>query len=102
MKQKKKKDISAHDLIIKTFKEISCMKQDVLQNTYETFKELKVVLKKMAENYQKEVKCFDDRIIIEYKEKGKYEAELKFAGDILIFYMHSNIFNFDNSHTISK
>ena len=93
---------SAHDLIIKTLREKSCMKQDVYQNTLAVFKILKKTLKKISSDIKKEMKSVDERIGIEYREKGDYEAELKVAGDVLIFYMHTNIFNFDTSHNISK
>ena len=36
----------------------------------------------------------DDRVIIEYKDSGEFEAQLRVAGDILIFQMHSNVFKF--------
>lgn len=97
-----KEEIPARDLILKTLREKSCMKQDVFQNTLAIFKILKKTLKKISADLRKEMKTIDERIIIEYKEKGEYEAELKFAGDILTFYMHSNIFNFDTSHNIFK
>ena len=34
----------------------------------------------------------DDRVIIEYKDSGEFEAQLRVAGDLLIFQMHSNVF----------
>ena len=97
-----KKKESAHDLILKTLKEKSCMKQDVFQNTLTVFKILKTTLKKISADLKKQMKSIDERIVIEYSEKGEYEAELKFAGDVLVFYIHTNIFNFDASHNISK
>jgi len=93
---------SARDLILKTLSEKSCMKQDTLQHTLAIFKILKATLKEISADLRKEMKSIDERITIGYKEKGEYEAELKFAGDVLIFYMHTNIFNFDASHNISK
>ncbi|MFH1322113.1 MAG: hypothetical protein ABII90_15865 [Bacteroidota bacterium] len=91
---------SARKLIIKTLKEKSVMKQDVFQTTDDVFKEFKSTLRKIADDLKKEAETLDKRIVIEYKEKGEFEAELKFAGDILIFYLHTNIFNFDLSHGI--
>lgn len=78
------------------------MKQDVFQNTRDIFNELKASVKKIAKELRKEIKCIDERIIIEYREKGDHEAELKFAGDVLIFYMHTNVFGFDPSHHVHK
>lgn len=43
----------------------------------------------------------NNRILkIEYRDKGKFEAQIQFGDDILIFNMHTDIFQFDNSHPI--
>lgn len=44
----------------------------------------------------------DKRIVIDYKDKGEFEIELRVAGDILFFYMHTNIFEFEKSHPLWK
>jgi hypothetical protein len=35
-----------------------------------------------------------------YKERGPFEAEFKIAGDLLIFSMHTNVFEFDDKHPV--
>ena len=37
---------------------------------------------------------------IEYRDRGKFEAQLQVADDILIFSMHSNVFEFNREHII--
>ena len=37
----------------------------------------------------------DERIVIEYKDSGEFEAQLRVSGDLLVFQMHSNVFKFD-------
>ena len=93
---------STKDLIIKQLKDKSCMKQDVFQQTTYFFEQLKEVLQEITEELKIEVSSMDQRIEIEYRSRGKYEAELKFAGDVLFFHMHSNVFTFDDSHSIHK
>ena len=39
---------------------------------------------------------------MEYRDRGKFEAELKFADDVLVFSMHTDIFQFDRDHAIWK
>jgi hypothetical protein len=39
---------------------------------------------------------------LEFRDRGKFEAEIRVAGDILIFSMHSNVFEFDRDHSIWK
>lgn len=91
-----------HELIIKTLQEKSRLKQDVYANTLDTFNMLKVVAKQMAGDLQKEAKGIDKRLVIEFKDKGDFEFELRVAGDLLIFMMHTNIFDFDKNHSVWK
>jgi len=42
------------------------------------------------------------RVRLEYRDRGKFEAELKFADDVLIFSMHTDTFQFDRDHSIWK
>lgn len=90
----------AKTLILDTLKEKSVVKQQVYANTLETFNTLKEVLKELVDEYQESLKA--NEIELEYKDRGAFEAELKVAGDLLIFNMHSNIFEFDRSHAIWK
>lgn len=80
----------------------SLIKQKVYDQTVEIFKLLKEVLQEIVEEYNKELNVKDQRVNFEYKERGEFEAQLKVAGDILIFTMHSNIFEFDRDHNVWK
>ena len=33
-------------------------------------------------------------VTVEYHDRGEFEFRLKFAGDVLIFMMHTNVFEF--------
>ena len=68
------------------------LKQSVFQKTLSVFEELKEVIESHSSKLNET--CKDDLFDIEYKENGKFEAELTFAGDSLIFNMHTNVFNF--------
>lgn len=92
--------LSPHELILKTLKEKSSLKQDVYANTVQTFTLLKATVKKMVAELKKESAAIDKRIAIDFKDKGEFEFELRVAGDLLIFVMHTNIFEFDKSHQI--
>lgn len=90
----------AKQLILDLIKEKSILKQDVYQNTQDRFDDFREVLKETVEQIQGEIGDTDERLSFYYKEKGAYEAEIKLAGDILIFYMHTNVFQFDKSHSL--
>lgn len=90
----------AQELIVKLIKEKSILKQDVYENTLKRFDDFREILKDTIHDVQDAVGDSDDRLEFYYKKKGAYEAEVKLAGDILIFYMHTNVFQFDKSHSL--
>lgn len=93
---------STHELIVDVIKDKSILKQDIYQNTVAAFQELKSNLKKIVENLQKEFSHMDGRITFHYKEKSELEAEIKIAGDILVFHMHTNVFKFELTDSVWK
>ncbi len=75
------------------------LKQDVHANTLDVFNELKQVLVEAADDLK--ANCNNDtRVEFHYRDRGDFQAELKVAGDILIFHMHTNVFQFDKSHSV--
>lgn len=75
------------------------LKQDVHTNTVEVFKQLKEVLAEAANDLR--ANCDgDNRVEFHYRDRGDFQAELKVAGDVLIFHMHTNVFQFDKSHSV--
>jgi hypothetical protein len=41
-------------------------------------------------------------LLFEYRDRGPFEFELKFGSDILIFMMHTNIFEFSRDHEVMR
>lgn len=76
------------------------LKQTVYKNTYDTFNKFKRVIKSLADDYGNEFNGRKTNIPFEYKNRGEFEVELKFAGDILIFMMHTNVFEFSRNHEV--
>jgi hypothetical protein len=94
--------LSTHDLILKTLKEKSSVKTDIYQTTLATFDRLKHILKEKIEEIAADLAKIDNRITVEYHDRGQFDVEVKVAGDILVFHMHSNVFEFDKSHPLWK
>lgn len=88
--------------IINTLVEKAGMKQKVFDNTLEIFKKLKIVLQDIVKTYNEQLQKNDQRLMLSFKEVSPFQYELKIAGDILIFHMHSNIFEFDRDHGVWK
>jgi hypothetical protein len=79
----------------------STVKQKVYENTTQTFFLLKKVLKQLESDYLKKVKIkVSPSVLPVYAERGPFEAEFKIGGDLLIFSMHSNVFEFDDKHPV--
>ena len=78
------------------------LKQKVFQQTYESFQLFKKVLLELTEHYEKSGPDTGFDIPVEYSEKGQFEVQLKFAGDVLVFMMHTNVFEFPRDHIIHK
>ncbi|MDD4150831.1 MAG: hypothetical protein PHE33_12470 [Bacteroidales bacterium] len=98
----KKEDKSVKDHIISTLREKSVLKQQVHDQTKTAFKILKTELQDIVLQYNAELKNEDERIHLEYRDRGLFETEVKVAGDLIIFNMHSNVFEFPRNHEIWK
>jgi hypothetical protein len=89
-------------VILKLLAEKSVMKQDVFANTIKVFSLFKEVLNETGEDIKNETVKIDTRISVKYSDIGPQSAQLKVAGDVLDFYMHTNVFEFDRSHPMYK
>lgn len=78
------------------------LKQKVYNNTLNTLNLVKKVLSGLETEYNEEKINSEFKIPFEYKDKGEFEAEIKFAGDVLVFMMHTNVFEFPKDHFIQN
>ncbi len=88
--------------IIATLTSKSTLKQQIYDNTCAAFRLLKNELYRITEDFNKKLADEDPRVRLRYVDHGEFTAELKVAADLLIFHMHSNIFQFDRDHEIWK
>jgi len=94
--------IEKKQTILNTLKEKSVLKQKVYDNTLESFSIVKEILNDFAKEGNVSLGDIDPRIKLEYTDRSSFDAQLKVAGDILFFSMHSNIFQFDREHPAWK
>ena len=87
--------------ILATIINKSTLKQHIFDNAFTTFNELKDVLFEIASELDDDLDGkLDKRVRIEYRDRGKFEAQLQIASDLLIFRMHTDVFEFDSNHII--
>ncbi|MEN9443601.1 MAG: hypothetical protein RIS47_491 [Bacteroidota bacterium] len=84
--------------IIETLSTKFSTKLNVYALALHQFAEMKKQIEEIATSYQQELVQIDPRISITYRDRGDFEAELKVGGDVLIFSLHTNIFQFDSDN----
>ncbi|MGQ9619865.1 MAG: hypothetical protein ACUVTX_02635 [Bacteroidales bacterium] len=88
--------------IINMLKNKSVLKQKVYDNTFTTFSIIKEILKDLTKEINPDVSSIDQRVKLEFTDRGQFDTQVRVAGDILLFSMHSNIFQFDRDHPVWK
>ena len=87
--------------ILETITLKSNLQQRVFDNTFAALTQIKEILHEMDSELDDELEDkIDERVRIEYRDRGKFEAQIQIASDILIFSMHTNIFSFPPSHPV--
>ncbi len=82
----------------------SSMKGVVFDQCLSAFNEFKEVLSEISNDLNDLLEnapgINSRRVRLEYRDRGRFEAELKFADDVLVFTMHSDVFLFDRTHPV--
>jgi hypothetical protein len=91
-----------HQSLFKAVIDKGAFKQKVYSATFESMQVLKNAIKELSKEYQLLSKAQQKDIPFYYQDKGDFQVELRFAGDMLIFMMHTNIFEFSRDHYIMK
>ena len=99
---KKNTPTDARALILGALRSKSCMKQDVYHGTIALFAMMKELLQEIALDLESEVTKEDKRLTMAFVDKGATACELRVAGDVIIFHMHTNVFKLDQSHSLWK
>lgn len=87
--------------IIETLQTKAALLQRIFDNTQQVFGELKEILQEYAVEVNERLEGHTDkRVKMEYRDRGKFEAQLQMASDILIFSMHTNVFMFERENII--
>lgn len=88
--------------LFKAVVEKAGLKQEVYHKTLNAFNNFKTEIDLLVQQYHGSVKPGKWNIPFEFKDHGPFEFELKFGGDILIFFMHTNVFEFSRDHEVMK
>jgi len=95
-------DLSVNADLFEVMRKKALLKQDIYRKTLNTFRQFKSVMLEMIAEYQGKYNGNQTLVPFEFRDRGEFEIELKFGGDVLIFMMHTNIFEFPRMHEVMK
>lgn len=80
----------------------SDLKQQVYASTKEAFELFRETTRELITLFQEENRKDGRDVRFEFTDRGDFEFEVKFAGDVLLFVMHTNVFEFPRDHQVMK
>lgn len=78
------------------------LKKQVFRTTKEAFELFRSTAEELIGLFQQQARSEGKDIHFEFKDHGDFEFEVRFGGDVLVFYMHSNVFEFSRDHQVMK
>jgi len=92
------------DALFQSLIQKSTLKQDIYANTFAALRLFKSVIEEITTDYFLKFESMKTHryIAFENRYRGDFEIELKFGGDILLFLMHTNVFEFNRDHEIMR
>lgn len=91
-----------HSKICQLLIEKGELKQQIYSSTMESMELFKECAKEFETYYEENYAEAHPRVSVDYNGKNLHEFKLRFAGDVLIFLMHTNIFEFPRDHEVMK
>ena len=102
IKIEKMEEVESYDHILRLLENKASVKQQIFKTTSSVFNQFKIVLQEICLDMQSDFSKIDQNVEISYSDRGDFEAQLKFSGDVLVLSMHSNVFSFPPEHEINK
>lgn len=90
------------DQIQRLLENKSAAKQITFRKLLEAFEALAKESRRVMAELKKKGKPGDQDVTVDFKRINEHEFQLKLAGDLLIFVMHTNIVTFDETHDVMK
>lgn len=90
--------------LFQLIKDKGTLKQNIYDITFKAFSAFKKEATQLVEEYRiaNEKENSSTLIPFTFSDKGDFEFEIKFGGDVLLFLMHSNVFELPRDHEAMK
>ena len=82
--------------------EKSEFKQSVFNAAKETFEMFRLTTRQTIEQLTQEAKAKNSPVKFIFEDRGDFEFEAQFGADVLIFTLHTNIFEFSRNHEVMR
>ncbi len=92
MSKKKQVDVPEKEKLVELLNSKSSLKQDISGVMSEWFTKFKKVLVQCTADIRKQIP--DERVRVKYQDVGDGEAHLFIGSDVIVFYLHTNVFRF--------
>jgi hypothetical protein len=96
------KPISSTKSLVSAIISKSSLKQEVYTKTLGVFDTFKKVSEEFVKSNKGVIKKASYPLLFEFSDRGAFEFQIKFGSDILIFFMHSNVFEIPRDHAVMK
>lgn len=80
----------------------SAAKQTTYKHLLQAFSSLSSESQRITTELKKKARLNDKDVTIEFRANNEHEFQIKLAGDLLIFVLHTNIVTFNDEHIIMK
>jgi hypothetical protein len=87
-------EVESYQHILKLLENKATIKQQIFKKTSDVFNQFKQVLNEICLDMQADFAGKSQLVEVSYSDRGDFEVQLKFSGDVLILSMHSNVLVF--------
>lgn len=78
------------------------LKNDIFSATFETMQIFKDVAENFERYYKNNFLQEHEKVQVIFRNNNQYEFQLRFGGDVLVFMMHTDIFEFPRAHEVMR
>ena len=86
--------------VLKLLKDKASLKQNIHFDTLKVFHNFKRIMEQEVEHLRAQID--DERVRMQYIDKGKFESQIFVGSDMLFFHMHPNVFLLPDDHPFWK
>jgi len=88
--------------LLRAFIKKAGLKQEIYKKTFTVFSQFRALSEKFITENRVKVGKARFPLLFEYEDRGDFQFMLKFGSDVLIFMMHTNVFEFPRDHIVMK